>query len=287
MKNIIDSSKIKILICCHKSCELPKDDLFLPIQVGASISTNMLDIQRDDELNGLPCDNISKKNKSYCELTALYWAWKNIKTLYPDLEYIGINHYRRYFNFDHKNNLKSVFNIAESECKNYKINYKVLNKIINKNKTVIARKKIYPYSLETNYCVCHYSDDFRTFEKIILELHPEYLNAFNKVLKKNNSLAPYNMTVIRWNDFDKYCNWLFPILSEVEKRIDISHYNDLQKRIFGYISERLFNVWLQHNKLKIVEYPINFYTDIKQTSLLKQIISDIRNYLAFKIVCFK
>ena len=83
----LDSSKIKILVCCHKPCDLPQDDIFLPIQVGAAISNVDLGIQRDDQLNGHSCDNISAKNQSYCELTAVYWAWKNIKKLYPDLEY--------------------------------------------------------------------------------------------------------------------------------------------------------------------------------------------------------
>lgn len=67
----LNSSKIKILVCCHKSCELPKDDIFLPIQVGATISAVDLGMQRNDQINGVPCDNISAKNKSYCELTAM------------------------------------------------------------------------------------------------------------------------------------------------------------------------------------------------------------------------
>ena len=75
------------------------DEIFFPIHVGAAISNVTLGIQRDDQINGSYCDNISSKNKSYCELTALYWAWKNIKKIYPDLEYIGLNHYRRYFSF--------------------------------------------------------------------------------------------------------------------------------------------------------------------------------------------
>ena len=278
----LDSSKIKILICCHKKCELPEDEIFLPIHVGASISDIDLEMQRDDQLNGAPCDNISAKNKSYCELTALYWAWKNIKKLYPDLEYIGVNHYRRYFNFSKKHCIRDVYHFVESECKDYELNYSNLLKILKKGRTVIARRKFYPYSLKTDYSVCHCSDDMRTLDKIIQDLYPDYKYAFDNVLGQNNALAHYNMTVIRWADFSNYCEWLFTILSEAEKRINITNYSDVQKRIFGYMSERLFNVWLFKNNIKTVEYPINWYTDKEMPGLIDLLSTRSRNKRAFK-----
>lgn len=279
----IDSSKIKILICCHKQCELPKDDIFLPIQVGAAISDIDLGMQRDDQVNGMPCDNISAKNKSYCELTALYWTWKNIKKLYPDLEYIGVNHYRRYFNFDKSHGIRDCYNLTENKCKTYHLNIKKLSKDLKKNKTIIAKKKLYPYSLKTDYSACHCSEDIKTLGKIIEDFYPNYKYAFDNVLGLNNALAPYNMTVIRWDYFCEYCEWLFTTLFEAEKRINITNYNDTQKRIFGYMSERLFNVWLFHNNIKTVEYPINWYTDKTQTSLHNYLLQKYRNTSAFTI----
>ncbi|MBQ3778942.1 MAG: DUF4422 domain-containing protein, partial [Fibrobacter sp.] len=97
---MLDSSKIKILVCCHKPCPVPSQDWFLPIQVGAALSKQDLGFQKDNLVNGETCDNISEKNPNYCELTALYWAWKNIRKIYPEIQYIGLNHYRRYFAFD-------------------------------------------------------------------------------------------------------------------------------------------------------------------------------------------
>lgn len=82
------NNKITILVCCHKQDYYAQKYPFLPIQVGRAISSVDLGIQGDDT-----GDNISWKNRNYCELTALYWAWKNLK----EVDIIGLCHYRRYF----------------------------------------------------------------------------------------------------------------------------------------------------------------------------------------------
>ena len=74
-------AKIKVLVCCHKATYVPNDDVYLPIQVGKANSKIDLGFQGDDEGK-----NISEKNFSYCELTAVYWAWKNLK----DIDYIEV-----------------------------------------------------------------------------------------------------------------------------------------------------------------------------------------------------
>ena len=79
---------IKILVATHKKCELPTDYIYLPIQVGKALHPDLdLDIQPDNT-----GDNISVKNPYYSELTAIYWAWKNL-----DADYVGLAHYRRHF----------------------------------------------------------------------------------------------------------------------------------------------------------------------------------------------
>ena len=61
------------------------------------------------------------------------------------------------------------------------------------------------------------------------------------------------MIITRKNIFDDYCKWLFDVLFEVEKRVDISDRDDYQKRIFGFLSERLIKVWLIKNEYKVKE----------------------------------
>ena len=79
--------KITILIATHKKYTMPKDAMYLPIYVGKEISSIALPYCTDNT-----GEHISEKNPYYCELTALYWAWKNLKS-----DYIGMVHYRRYF----------------------------------------------------------------------------------------------------------------------------------------------------------------------------------------------
>lgn len=281
MKDKINLNKdnCKILICCHKPCELPPnpDGLFLPIQVGAAISDVDLGMQRDDQVNGEPCDNISAKNKSYCELTALYWAWKNIKKLYPNIEYIGLNHYRRYFSFDKKNCFDDAVVLPENEVKNYSLDKTKLEKILSKYDVLMAKPRTYPYSLEVDYSVCHVSEDLRTLKKIIHEKYSEYDKDVYSVMTCGCRLSPYNMTVIGWNDFDAYCTWLFNILFETEKEIDISKYNAVQGRIFGYMAERLFNVWVRHNLKTVKLLNILKFVDAKTHSGLWQFAYLLRN----------
>ena len=252
-KVTLNKDNCKILICCHKPCELPPnpDGLFLPIQVGAAISDVDLGMQRDDQVNGEPCDNISAKNKSYCELTALYWAWKNIKKLYPNLEYIGLNHYRRYFSFDKKNCFDDAVILPENEVKKYELDKSKLEKILSKYDVLMAKPRVYPYSLEVDYSVNHVSDDIKTIGKLIHDNYSDYYSDFLSVITCNNKLSHYNMTVIGWNDFCKYCEWIFSVLNKAENIINIANYNAIQSRIWGYLAERLFNVWIVHNNQNI------------------------------------
>lgn len=280
-RNTLNSSKIKILICCHKPCELPKDDIFLPIQVGASISNLNLGIQRDDQINGKTCDNISIKNKSFCELTALYWAWKNIKKLYPDIEYIGLNHYRRYFDFNKLIFKQDSYVKPENQIPLYKINKSKLKFLLKHNYSIIPNRSTLSFSLENQYCLAHISDDIRELRKTVKQLYPSYNFSYEYVMTNSNLFSPYNMFILSWNDFNNYCEWLFTILFELEKKINITYYSDSNKRIFGYMAERLFNVWIFHNKLKRHYLPVLFFGNSTKKNYLKYLYKLYQSNLAF------
>ena len=248
---MLDDSQIKILVCCHKPCELPEDKAFLPIHVGAAISNTELGIQRDDQFNGAPCDNISDKNRSFCELTAIYWAWKNIKKIYPDLQYIGLNHYRRFFSFNEKRVTGSGIPKDVKNISQYKFNMPLVESWLKSNKVITTPKAYLKTSVASSYEHCHNSSDLRIIHDIVHDVFPESLQAFNDVFLGCNYFYDCNMFIMPWNEFDEYCKWLFAILFEAEKRIDISHYDTYQKRIFGFMAERLWTVWVAQKQYSL------------------------------------
>ena len=248
---------IKILICCHKACDLPKDCTYLPIQVGAALSEQSLGMQRDDSNSNEICDNISKKNKNYCELTAIYWAWKNLSNIFPDIKFVGISHYRRFFYIPDKK----------------------LERFLKTGGVIIPKFKLYPYSVENAYRIEHESFDIDVLKTVIIELYPDYQDALLKVFRGNKTTV-CNMFIASKTFFDSYCEWLFSILFEVEKRVHIDYYNDYQKRIFGFMSERLLYVYLLKNCIKVKETDIKT-VDINEFSLLHQLFNNVRCNIAF------
>lgn len=212
---------------------MPDDDIYLPIHVGRE---GKADLGFIGDNTG---DNISSKNANYCELTGLYWAWKNL-----DCEYIGLCHYRRYFGNKPKNNSleakqQAVFKRADYEG------------LLASCDVILPKKRnYYIETVRTHYEHAHHKSDLDEVEQIINEKYPEYSNAFKKVMGRT-SLYILNMFVMRKSLFDQYCQWLFDIEFELEKRIDISNYDAYNARVFGFLSERLFNVWLENQNLII------------------------------------
>lgn len=220
-----------ILVCCHKPSSYYRDNNFLPIQVGRAVAKTVLDMQGDDV-----GDNISEKNPYYCELTALYWYWKNG----AQSKFIGLCHYRRYFVFR-----SHTFSLPN------------LEKLFNKYDIVLSKKSIYPLSLTDFYRLTHITEDLDILECVVKELYPEYCNAYYRIMG-GNRMSPYNMFITTQAIFSDYMKWLFDILFEVEKRVSISKY-PYQARVFGFMAERLLNVYVYRNNLRIK------YVSVKQT----------------------
>lgn len=267
-KKNLDKSKIKILVCCHKPCELPQDDIFLPIHCGKALSNLDLGIQGDNEVNGMPCDNISEKNDTYCELTAMYWAWKNIKKLYPDIEYIGLNHYRRYFYFK-----KLFFNPVHHANILDISSYKIPN-LCKTSKIIIPKKWTFSTSVYNQYNLCHYRSDLDTCMTALEQvINPHIIQKF--VTK--NKLSPCNMFIMPWDLFDQYCSFLFPFLSKLECKIPVHTYDSHQKRVIGFLAERIFNVYVEafFSSKEIKFFPLIMFDNKKDDSIINNFFNII------------
>lgn len=264
---------IKILVCCHKIDIFKESDTYLPIHVGKAISNKDLGIIGDDE--GI---NISNKNASYCELTGMYWAWKNLK----DTDYIGLCHYRRYFDFNKIG--RPFFPITTIPSSKFididiDLNHKIL-RYLKKGMCIVAKPCHLGTSLYLQYCEGHYSTDIKALGDIIKNaLPPKYLNAFFTVMMESNKFSPFNMFIMSWKQFDDYCNWLFPILEKLEKKIDITSYPNDQKRIYGYLGERLLNIYIKAEGIKTKEYPILKISDEPEIDNISTLKYLFRSYL--------
>lgn len=210
---------------------MPQYKRYLPLQVGAAIN-NKLDYMGDSI-----GDNISIKNPSFCELTGLYWAWKNLNE-----NYIGLVHYRRYFSYKKISN-DPLENVLTDDQ---------INELTHQYSVIVPKKRhYYIESLYSHYKHTHYKSQLIETEKIINQLYPNYLQTYKKVLK-NTWGYMFNMMILRRDLLDNYCTWLFNILFELEKRVSegkVKDSNDLtpfQSRFYGRVSEILFNVWLQY-----------------------------------------
>lgn len=228
---------IKIIVATHKKYWMPSDPMYLPVHVGRE---GKEDLGYTGDNTG---DNISVKNANYCELTGLYWAWKNLEA-----DYIGLAHYRRHF----------VYKGAKGSKQDKVITQKQLEKVLKKTDIVLPKPR--NYYIETNYSQyvhAHHAEDLDVTREILVDKYPAYVRVYDESMKKTSGHR-FNMFVMKREYFDNYCEWLFDVLFELERRLDISDYNKNDARVFGFVSERLLDVWIGANQLSYEDMSVEF-----------------------------
>ena len=114
------------------------------------------------------------------------------------------------------------------------------------------------YFIETNYSQyvhAHHTADLEVLEKVISEKYPQYMSAYKRVMKSTRGYR-FNMCIMRKDLLNDYCCWLFAILFAVEKNLDISGYSSYDARVFGFLSERLLDVYIEHNQPELTTLPV-------------------------------
>lgn len=184
-------------------------------------------------------DNISDKNDSYCELTALYWIWKN-----ADDGIVGLEHYRRIFSTTLLSNNKHFF-----------LSEKKINTLLENNQCIVTKLYNFKKTIFENRTEFCYEKDLLLLEETIKEVVPEYYDTYKQVFDGHCSFL-CNMIIADKNLIDSYAEWLFKILFSLEKIVDISSYEGNYKRIYGYLGEVLLTVYIFHNRIKFKECPV-------------------------------
>lgn len=245
---------ISVFVATHIPFDIPtKESIYIPIQGGADIYPN----QRFGYLLDNIGNNISLKKESFNELTSQYWAWKNDNSSIK-----GLCHYRRYLS---KGGVVGKNILTSYDIGYWLSKYDVLlpYPLIHKGRT--NRE----FMLSTNNV---FESDLIEVEKSINKIYPEYYASYCEIM--NRDYACYcNMFIAKKTLFNEYSEWLFSILFETEKYIDLTGRNSSQIRLYGYLAELLLNVFFHHKETSVKF----FFTDvIIKTSKLKRMKMIIR-----------
>ncbi len=257
----------------HKDYPQPNCDFIKPIQVGKALNTEDLGFLKDDV-----GDNISAKNPTYCELTAIYWIWKHLDQI--ESNFIGLSHYRRYFCLPEtikkkkliftieKKNKDGVYSkpltdeglkeISSNEIKNNFLSHLNHEEIIVAKPTPLGSNKLYDFTIKDSYIYNHIREDWFLLEEALQKICPSYAEFAKTYFSTAKEMHSFNMFIGSKEFFNAYCNWLFPILAELESTVKLSEYL-YQRRVFGFLAERLLNLYLKKNELPTVEYPVVFF----------------------------
>ena len=228
---------IKILVVYHKRTPMIKSNVFLPIQVGRANTDVIIEEMIGDDTG----DNISAKNPNYCELTAQYWAWKNLNA-----DYVGLNHYRRLFNFCGGICGKSYFQqIDDGIIKKYGWDDARIIEIVKGYDVITLPADKLKVTIYEHYKAYHRENDLKVALQVIKEKYPSMSQLAHDVIMNHKKMRFNNMILMKKKYFDSYSAWLFDILFEVERRIEISE-DKQEARVFGYLAERLLNVYVEY-----------------------------------------
>ncbi len=234
LRRMRDVGKTAILVALHKPYWVSPERCYLPIQVGHA--ERLQDILVRDNTG----DSISVKNPNYCELTALYWAWKNHAA-----EVYGLVHYRRYF--------------AERRLGSKRqriLSASTLARLLETTDLILPKPRNYFIeSTYSHYAHAHHAIDLDVTRQILSERYPEMLHAFDTVMASSKGHR-FNLFIMKRPLFERYCTWLFAVLFELERRLDISTYSAYDARVFGFVAERLLDVWVLSERLSYRELPV-------------------------------
>ena len=212
-----------VYIVVHKDVPVVSEQGYVPIQVGAGATLPFCSLRDDTGLN------ISHKNPHYCELTGLFWVWHNTRD-----DYKGLVHYRRYFR-----GKQGI--LTEGE----------ITALLTRCDVILPRPEYLRESACEEFCLhSGYEKDLIALRQAVERVDAAVLPAYDRVMA-GNRLHLYNLFIAPQAEFDDYCAWLFAVLAKLEPSVDMAGYTPYQQRLYGFLGERLLNVWVTHRGLQV------------------------------------
>ena len=193
-----------------------------PIQVGAALTDKKISVITDDT-----GENISSKNVNYCELTALYWMWKNRLQEEKGRPYLGLFHYRRFLELEDEDLL-----CMEKEDVD----------------VVLPYPTVHEPDISEHHSRYLAESDWEAMLKALEELQPAYARDFPDILKQPY-LYNYNIIIAKREILRDYCKWLFPILERTEELSTPKGW-ERADRYIGYLGENLLTLYFLYNAKK-------------------------------------
>lgn len=298
----------KIFTIYHRPAATPKDEGYSPLLVGNSIfftknkdgynvnEESRKNFSRQFYVDDSCSDNLSSKNRSINEMSGIYWIWKQLN-LFPEAEFIGITHYRRFFIFDESLPLPSNTWLPNSTC--YEFNsLDEANKYINSSLVEHFFKigydclapKMYDARLleperrpnvssceERFYEIAKFDPTlYKLMENLVLKYDKSYSFELQE-LRSAPRHYTFNMFIMKRTTFEKYCSFIFPILKKIDEA-NTETEDTTKRRGPGYLSEFLTSIFLSHelrvNNLKIKELNTCFIRDTSINSDCKKLNMD-------------
>lgn len=241
----------------------PNADYVVPIQAGAALHQRLPYVGDDTG------DNISLRNNLYSELSAAYWIFKNAKR---DTDAWGLCHYRRYLiplyrKYFFKPKSRRYFPTSQKVLdglltpqlhQHYAVLLQTHDVLVQKPVAVwrTGRKLL---TIKEAYYHNHIAHHWNVMMQVVVEKYPDYARSI-ATFGNRKHMWFNNVMVARWELWDQYLAWLFSILFEVERRIELPG-KGYQERVFGFMAERLHNLFIYHNKLKAAYLTLALFED--------------------------
>lgn len=226
---------VKIYEVSHKNFESVCNPIYYPLYV------KNIDDLNEKALYAHTGNNIASLNPKINEYTGIYYIWKNDRA-----EYVGINHYRRFFA---SNMFGGCIQKIEVLLLLKKYDVLVADKVTFRDETVLSK-------LKTEINEDAFNVSIEAVRNLFLNKDFKEYNAYKYVFE-GNAIFPCNMFVMSWDLFEQYCTWIFPIINKLVASIEIKEeWDDYSKRVIGFIAERLLTVWLVEKKYSLKELEI-------------------------------